>query len=169
MTDEIRPDDAGENEELAALVEEVFDERPVAERERDEFLADLQRLQADFENYRKRVARDADDAATRAAGSLVAKMLPVLDAFDHAATHFANNPGPDADAFSQTRTLLLDTLAKEGLERVSDTEVDFDPAVHEAVMRVDGEDGRQIVDEMLRAGYLWKGSVLRPAMVKVRG
>jgi molecular chaperone GrpE len=169
MTDEIRPDDEAAHAEIEAAVEEVFDERPVAERERDEFLADLQRLQADFENYRKRVARDADDAATRAAGSLVAKMLPVLDAFDQAAAHFATNPGPDADAFSQTRTLLLDTLGKEGLERVGDVDVDFDPAVHEAVLRVDGDDGRQVVAEMLRAGYLWKGSVLRPAMVKVRG
>ncbi len=70
-------------------------ERSDVERERDEYLDALQRLQADFENYRKRVARSSEDAASRAAGDLVAKMLPVLDAFDLAAAHFAAGADPE--------------------------------------------------------------------------
>ena len=131
----------------------------------------LQHLQADFENYRKRVARSSEDAAVRAAGSLVASLLPVLDAFDLAAAHFATTPSEEATALNQSRALLLDSLEKQGLERVDGAGVAFDPQIHDAVAHVEGDaDGdEQLVDEVLRAGYRWKGSVLRPAMVRVKG
>ena len=66
---------------------------------------------------------------------------------------------------------MLDALKKEGLERIDEVGVAFDPQVHDAVAHApneDGEDG-QAVEEVLRAGYRWKGVILRPAMVKVRG
>ena len=157
-------------EEIVAEAAEV-DERSDAERERDEYLEALQRLQADFENYRKRVARQSDDAATRAAGDLVAKLLPVLDAFDLAATHFTQD-SDEGLALGQSRALILDTLVKEGLERIDEVGVAFDPTVHDAVAHVEadaGDESGQVVDEILRAGYRWKGSVLRPAMVRVKG
>jgi molecular chaperone GrpE len=146
----------------------VVDERSDVERERDEYLDALQRLQADFENYRKRVARSSVDAADRAAGEVVVKMLPVLDAFDLAAAHFSSAPSEEAEALDQARGLLLDALAKEGLERIDAVDVEFNPHMHDAVAHVEGDDG-PVVEEVLRAGYRWKGSVLRPAMVKVRG
>ena len=68
--------------------------------------------------------------------------------------------------------MLMDILAKEGLERVDQAEVPFDPSVHDAVAHSDGEGGpaaRPLVEEVLRSGYRWKGQVLRPAMVRVRG
>ena len=86
-----------ENESVASLdndATEAFDDRSDAERQRDEYLDALQRLQADFENYRKRVARSSEDAAARAVGDLVAKLLPVLDAFDCAQAHFADARAP---------------------------------------------------------------------------
>jgi molecular chaperone GrpE len=95
-------------------------------------------------------------------------MLPVLDAFDLAAAHFLSAPSEEAEALDQARGLLLDALAKQGLERIDAVGVDFDPQVHDAVAHVPGDDG-PVVDQVLRAGYRWKGSVLRPAMVKVRG
>ena len=144
------------------------DERSDVERERDEYLGTLQRLQADFENYRKRVARQADDAATRAAGDLVAKLLPVLDAFDLAVAHFTAADSDEGVALAQARGLTLDTLAKEGLERIDEVGVLFDPTVHDAVAHDQG-DGDQVVEEVLRAGYRWKGAVLRPALVRVKG
>ena len=139
-----------------------------AEKERDEYLDALQRLQADFENYRKRVSRSSSDAGVRAAGDLVAKLLEVLDAFDLARAHFSATPSEEAEALAQARGLMLDTLAKEGLERIDVVGVDFDPQIHDAVAHIEG-DGGQVVDEVLRAGYLWKGAVLRPAMVRVKG
>ena len=163
-------DEVVENDTVAAddAVTEVVDERSDVERERDEYLDALQRLQADFENYRKRVARSSMDAADRAAGEVVVKMLPVLDAFDLAAAHFSNAPSEEAEALDQARGLLLDALSKEGLQRIDAVGVEFNPRVHDAVAHVEGEDG-PVVDQVLRAGYRWKGAVLRPAMVKVRG
>ena len=150
-------------------VTDVVDERSDIERQRDDYLDALQRLQAEFENYRKRVARTSDDAVSRATGDLVVKLLPVLDAFDLAQAHFASALSDEALALSQARGLLLDTLAKDGLERIADVGVSFDPQVHDAVAHVEGDVGEQVVDEVLRAGYRWKGGVLRPAMVKVKG
>ena len=165
--------DVFESDEVAASQDAVtqdISELSQAELQRDEYLDSLQRLQADFENYRKRVARSSDDAAQRAAGALVASLLPVLDAFDLAAAHFATTPSEEATALNQSRALLLDTLEKQGLERVAQADVAFDPQVHDAVAHVEGAEGdEQLVDEVLRAGYRWKGSVLRPAMVKVKG
>ncbi len=169
MTDEAVKSD--ESTASADAVEESLDPRSEIERERDEYLDSLQRLQADFENYRKRVTRSSDDAATRAAGDVVVKLLPVLDALDLAQAHFANSASDEAAALDQSRALLLDTLAKEGLTRIDVVGVAFDPQVHDAVAHVPDEDGdaTQVVDDVLRAGYKWKGAVLRPAMVRVKG
>jgi len=146
----------------------VVDDRSEPERQRDEYLDALQRLQADFENYRKRVARSSMDAADRAAGEVVVKMLPVLDAFDLAAQALLECPVRRGRGLGSGEGLLLDALSKEGLERIDAVGVEFDPQVHDAVAHVEGDDG-PLVDQVLRAGYRWKGSVLRPAMVKVRG
>jgi len=150
---------------------EAFDDRSEAERQRDEYLDALQRLQADFENYRKRVARTTDDAATRAAGNLVVKMLPVLDAFDYAQAHFADATSAEAEALNQARTVMLDALSREGLERIDTIAAPFDPQVHDAVAHAANDEGDegQVVENVLRAGYRWKGVVLRPAMVTVKG
>src|SRR5271154_476099 len=166
-------DDVVENDTVAAdeAVTEVVDERSDVERQRDEYLDALQRLQADFENYRKRVARSSDDAATRAAGDIIAKLLPVLDAFDYAQAHFADAESDEAKALGQARSLMLDALKREGLERIDDVDASFDPQIHDAVAHAQGDETSSgpIVDEVLRAGYRWKGVVLRPAMVKVKG
>ena len=94
----------------------------------------------------------------------------MLDAFDLAQAHFASSDSDEAQALTQARGLLLDTLAKEGLERIDDVGVGFDPQIHDAVAHLPGEEGdEQLIDEVLRAGYRWKGAVLRPAMVRVTG
>ncbi len=147
-----------------------------AERQRDEYLDSLQRLQADFENYRKRVARTSEEVASRVAADVISKILPVIDALDLARAHFAvtddeSAQSPEGAALLQARTLLLDTLEKEGLTRIDDVGAPFDPQVHDAVAHVAGDDdgSDQVVDDVLRAGYQWKGTVLRPAMVRVKG
>ena len=167
--------DVFESDEVTASEEAVtqdISDLSEAELQRDEYLNTLQHLQADFENYRKRVSRSSDDAAIRAAGALVASLLPVLDAFDLAAAHFAATPSEEATALNQARALLLDSLEKQGLERLADAGVAFDPQVHDAVAHVDPDGASEsapVVDDVLRAGYRWKGSVLRPAMVRVKG
>jgi molecular chaperone GrpE len=136
-------------------------------RQRDEYLDALQRLQADFDNYRKRVERQQRDVVENAATALVKKLLPVLDTADLALAH---GGGEDV---KQVAGALFDILSKEGLERVVPEGQPFDPELHEAVAHepVEGAGApiKPEVSEVLRAGYLWKGRVLRPAMVKVRG
>ena len=171
MTDDVStPND---DEVVVDVSEEPVDGRTDAERERDEFKDALQRLQADFENYRKRVARTTDEVVARSVADVVAKLLPVLDAFDLAQAHFATATtdeleSVEAKALVQARSLLLDTLTKEGLDRIDQIGVPFDPTIHDAVAHVDGN-GEQIVDDVMRAGYQWKGAVVRPAMVRVKG
>ena len=131
--------------------------------ERDDYLDALRRLQADFENYKKRTIKQQTEHLERAAQVLVEKLLPVLDAADLAIAHGGS------DDVAQIGQLLLDTLIKEGLEGIAPQTGDaFDPNEHEAVVHEPG-DGDPVVVELLRAGYRWKGRLLRAAMVKVRG
>lgn len=131
--------------------------------ERDEYLDSLRRLQAEFENYRKAVAKRESDARARANNALVAELLPVLDACDGAVANGADDVAP-------VRTALLDALVKQGLERLEPTDAPFDPEQHEAVMHEPGDgEGGPVVAEVLRVGYGWKGNVVRPAMVRVVG
>ena len=158
-------------EATAAEPAEPVDPMTALANERDEYLHALQRTQADFENYRKRITRQQQEQSARASADLVVKLLPVLDTLDLARAHHdeTSADSEDAKALLAARSMLLDLLAKEGLERVDEAEVPFDPAVHDAVAKADGESGEVVIDEVLRSGYRWKGQVLRPAMVRVRG
>jgi molecular chaperone GrpE len=141
----------------------VTDMVTVIERERDEMKETALRLQADFENYRKRVAAQHADEVSRATGKIAEALLPVLDACEAA---FLNHPAEVEPLFN----VLLGTLRKEGLEAMNLQDQPFDPSFAEAVIHEPGEDGQEpTVAEVLRTGYTWKGRVLRPAMVKVRG
>jgi len=132
--------------------------------ERDEYLDALRRLQADFENYRKRIERQQAEHVEQAAGRLAEKLLPVFDTADLAIAHGGG------EEVKQIWAALFDTLEREGLERIDPRDCPFDPTVHEAVAHEPGDGGRgPEVVEVMRAGYRWKGKVLRPAMVKVRG
>ena len=166
--------DAGVGTEAEVDVEVEADPITVLQGERDEYLLALQRTQADFENYRKRITRQQEEQAARASQHLVDKLLPVLDALDLAENHLqaSLDVGEGAKALHASRAMLMDILSREGLERVDQPEVPFDPSVHDAVAHADGEGGpggETVVDEVMRSGYRWKGQVLRPAMVRVRG
>jgi molecular chaperone GrpE len=135
--------------------------------ERDEYLAHLQRTQAEFDNYRKRMLRDQTAHLERATAGLVEQLLPVLDAFELA----LGSAGTDVDRLRKGVELvyaeLLGVLEKAGLERIEAHGKPFDPEEHEAVMHVEGEGGEPGVRDVVRSGYRLKGRVLRPAMVKV--
>jgi molecular chaperone GrpE len=145
----------------AAVVEAVAVAEAIA-KERDEYLDLARRVQADFENYKRRVDQQRSEQRERAAEDLARELLPVLDAGEAAA---AQGLG-DAE---QLHSHLLSTLEKRGLTKVAGEGVDFDPNLHEAVIHEEGEEDSPVVVEVLRTGYLWNERVLRPAMVKVRG
>ena len=159
VTDVLAPEEIQQFEaDLAAL-----------QRERDEWLDTTRRLQADFENYRKRVLREQTALVERATERLVADLLPVLDSFDGALGSVpADSPEAEKvrDGVVGIRTQLVTVLEKAGLERIDATGAEFDPNEHEAVMQDDG-DGDPRVGEIMRTGYRLKGRVLRPAMVRV--
>jgi molecular chaperone GrpE len=156
--------EAGPDEPVDPLTEALI--------ERDEYLASLQRLQADFENFKKRVQRTHLDEVARASGDLVARLLVVLDTLDLAQAHLSTSEdaSTETSALLAARAQLLDVLVKEGLTRIDEVGAPFDPTVHDAVAHAPGgDDEGTTVDEVLRAGYGWRGQVLRPAMVRVRG
>jgi molecular chaperone GrpE len=168
----------------------VFDADPLvaAQDQRDEYLDSLRRLQAEFENYKKRVTKQQHDQVARAAVSLVEKILPVMDTLDLATAHLGDAESPDGRALVAVSNQLRDVLAKEGLERIDPLGEEFDPNAHEAVGHLPADEpspsdggapdpgpagrpasGEPVVAQVMRAGYRWRGAVVRPAMVTVRG
>jgi molecular chaperone GrpE len=156
--------DADPEDDAEAAVLEAVELAGRLEAQRDEYLDLARRVQADFENYKRRVDQQNVELRARAAEQLARELLPVLDAGEAAS---AQGMQDAAAIYSQ----LLGTLEKQGLARVADSDVEFDPNIHEAVMHEEGEsDGdTAVVTEILRTGYLWNDRVLRPAMVKVLG
>lgn len=149
-------------EEAAAVAEAVLEHDVEALlSERDSFKDIALRLQADFDNYRKRVAAQQANDVQNATGKMAEALLPVLDACEAA---FVQSPAEIEPLFN----LLLGELKKMGLETMNLEGQPFDPNLAEAVLHEPGDD-EPVVSEILRSGYTWKGKVLRPAMVKVRG
>lgn len=136
-------------------------ELELAVSERDEWRDRAQRIAADFENFRRRMATQRADDIDRATGRLAEALLPVLDACEAA---FVQHPAEVEPLFN----LMLSELKKQGLESMNLYEQPFDPHLADAVVHEQGE-GEPVVSEVLRSGYTWNGKVLRPAMVKVRG
>lgn len=130
--------------------------------ERDKFKDIALRLQADFENYKKRVAQVHADDVNRATGKLAEELLPVLDACEAAFAHGADGVEPIWSA-------LMGALSRQGLVAMDLVGQPFNPELAEAVMHEPGDGGDPVVVEVLRTGYEWKGRVLRAAMVKVKG
>jgi molecular chaperone GrpE len=150
-------------EEAAAEPVEVDIESLLSER--DQFKDIALRLQADFENYRRRMSAQTNDEIDRATGRVVEGLLPVLDACEAAFAHGADQVEPVWSA-------LIGALQKQGLEALDLQDKPFDPSVAEAVAHEPGSDPTfdgPVVVETLRTGYRWKGRVLRPAMVRTRG
>ena len=152
-------------------LEEVLDPLTAMTIERDEYLDTLRRVQAEFENYKKRMVRQQTEQLERAAEGLVNKLLPALDTLALALSHVDTDATEEGKALAQIGNALWDVLSKEGLEKVEPLDQDFDPNEAEAVMHEpaeEGQDGSKVV-EVFRPGYRWRGRVLRAAMVKVRG
>ncbi|HEY4402419.1 MAG TPA: nucleotide exchange factor GrpE [Acidimicrobiia bacterium] len=176
MPDErFTPDDqhevaVSEEEAAASQLEADLAQLTQVESERDEYLETLRRVQAEFENYRKRVIKEQTALVDRATSGLVEQLLPVLDSFELALKNLDSAGSDDIESVRKGVELvyaeLLGVLEKAGLSRIEAEGKPFDPNVHEAVMQEDG-DGEPVVTDVLRTGYTLKGRVLRPAMVKV--
>jgi molecular chaperone GrpE len=148
------------------VASDVAPEEPVASEtlagERN-YLDDLMRLQAEFDNYRKRMMREQTEIADRASSRLIERLLVVLDNFDRALAHDSDNNG-----LQLLQKELVFALESEGLEVIDAEGKPFDPNLHEAVESHEQDDvSEPICTEVYRTGYMLKGKILRPAMVVV--
>jgi molecular chaperone GrpE len=148
---------------------DLEDELAQAQREAQEYRDHLQRLQAEFENYRKRVLKEQTRAVEMAARPTMLRLLEVMDDFGLALV--AADQTADFEKFRKGVELvyakLVDALKAEGLERIDAEGRPFDPVEHEALMQTGDGDGEPHVAEVFRQGYRLKGDVIRPASVRV--
>ena len=168
--------DADALDEIDAEVEAEAEEDAIAadlakaRAEAESYLDDLRRLQADFDNYRKRTLREQTARAASASQALVTRLLPVLDNFELAVS--AAEQSRDFDRMLKGVEMVFGELRQalegEGLVKIEAEGKPFDPERHEAVIAVEEEDTEPgMVVDIVRAGYELRGKVLRPAMVKV--
>ena len=153
-----------EPEAEAEAVEQDIGELQEKARERDEYLALAQRTQADFDNYRKRVARDAAAAEGRGLARLAKELLPALDNLGRA----LDAETLDAEGLQLVRSEFTAALERVGIEEFSPEGERFDPNLHEAMAQqpVEGAEPGTVV-EVFQRGYRIDGNVLRPARVVV--
>jgi molecular chaperone GrpE len=141
-----------------------------ARAEAESYLDDLRRLQAEFDNYRKRMLREQTARVASASQALVARLLPVLDNFELAVSHAEQSRDFDRmlKGVEMVFGELREVLQAEGLVKIEAEGKPFDPERHEAVVAVEQEDAEPgTVVDVVRTGYELRGKVLRPAMVKV--
>jgi molecular chaperone GrpE len=159
-------DEAETTEQEAA---EVAGDLQAARGEAQQYLDHLRRLQAEFDNYRKRVVKEQTELADLGAMPVARRLLEVLDDFELALMSAEDQP--DFERFLKGVELvyakLVDALKAEGLERMHAEGAPFDPELHEALMQTGDGEGDPVVADVLRPGYLLKGRVLRPAGVRV--
>ena len=146
------------DDELANVIDTEIHELAA---ERDQFKDIAQRLQADFENYRKRMSSQVSAEIDRATGKMAEALLPVLDAAEAAYVQHPDEIGP-------LLNLMLTELRKHGLEVIDLLDQPFDPNLADAVAHEPGDGGEPVVADVLRSGYSWNGRTLRPAMVRTR-
>ena len=152
--------------------EEVEEDDPLAraEAERDRYLDLAKRAQADFENYRKRAAKEAALAGERAKSGLVRELLPVVDNLERALQSAGEGEQHLAEGVKLVHSELIAVLERNGVEQFDPRGESFDPSVHEALStRSDEEAGPGVVLDVVEKGYRTNGAVLRPARVVVSG
>ena len=170
------PERADEEDDVEAVMLAEIEEDAIAadldmaRAEAEGYLDDLRRLQADFDNYRKRTLREQTARAASASQALVTRLLPVLDNFELAVS--AAEQSRDFDRMLKGVEMvfgeLREVLEGEGLVKIEAEGKPFDPERHEAVIAVEQEDIEPgMVVDTVRTGYELRGKVLRPAMVKV--
>ncbi|MCK8826969.1 nucleotide exchange factor GrpE [Natroniella acetigena] len=153
-------------EEIKELEEEVTS----AKEEKEKYLKRVKRLKADFSNYKKRMTKEQEKIVSNANKELILDLLPVIDNFERALVS-SKNSDDSSDVLQGVEMIykqLLKVLTTNDIEEIEAIGEEFDPNYHEAVGRVESEeyDSGIVVDEMQK-GYLFKGALLRPAMVRV--
>jgi molecular chaperone GrpE len=163
----LRDKEQAEQAEQAEQTEQA-DQPEQSEQSDTDYLALAQRTQADFENYRKRAAREAAAAGERAKSGLVRELLPIVDNLERALASAESGEQHLAQGVRLVHSELIAVLERNGVQQFDPAGDRFDPSEHEALsVREDGEPG--VVLDVVEKGYRANGSVLRPARVVVSG
>ena len=145
-----------------------FDPLAIVAAERDAYLDGLQRLKAEFENFRKRAGREVLEARARARMGLLTEFLPVLDNLERALSAAEHHEeGQVLEGVRLTHSMFADLLRKEGVTEVDPLGAAFDPHVHEALMTQPSDSEEGTVTAVFERGYVFGDKVLRPAKVVV--
>ena len=140
-----------------------------AQAEATGYLDTMQRVAAEFDNFRKRTAREREEIIDRASQRVIERLLPTLDSFDGALAYEPQTDGEEKilAGMRDTHRLLLEALAADGFEPIEASGVPFDPAVHEAVTGPSGDGEGELLVQEMRRGYTLRGRVIRAALVAV--
>ena len=152
--------------ELQAKEQKIKELESLIEEQKERHL----RLQADFDNYRKRVARERENVFNTALEDIMTQLLPIIDNFDRALDSFkSGNLEPEYyEGLEMIYKEFITTLNKNGLSEIEALNCTFDPNIHHAVMKVDSEgDDENTIKEVFQKGYMLNNKVIRPSMVKV--
>lgn len=160
-------DDAKEEAAADAASSVAPDPDPDPDAEAKRYLELAQRTQAEFENFRKRAAREAAQAGERAKANLVRELLPVVDNLERALQ--TANPEEDhlAEGVRLVHVELINTLERNGIKAFDPAGEPFDPTLHEAISMRQGENGSGLVLDVVEKGYKLGDNVIRPARVVV--
>ncbi|MCR4962649.1 MAG: nucleotide exchange factor GrpE [Firmicutes bacterium] len=157
---------AAEEQDLQQEIDALNQNMNLLNEEKQELEQQFLRLQADFDNFRRRKARESEEQIKNAAAKLMTSLLPVLDNFQRAVA--AMGESPDKEGVSLIHKQLQTVLEQNGLTRIEALGADFDPNIHEAVMQTDaGEENRGKVVMEVQTGYMLNGKLLRASMVQV--
>lgn len=167
MKNDVNPDNQGTisgQERIAQLEQELR----AAQQVQEDFYNRMLRIQADFENFRRRSRQEQEQLSMYGSEELLKKILPVLDSLERAVNCFNDASGSWQEGVQLTLRQFQSILVSEGLEQVIALDETFDPQVHEAVLQEESEtvDAPTVIQE-LQKGYKFKNKLLRPAMVKV--
>jgi molecular chaperone GrpE len=151
-------------------LQEVKQQKVELEAKLEEAENKILRMQADFENSRRRARLDLEATEKYKSQGLITELLPAIDNFERALKMETDNDQTKSvlQGMEMVYRSLLDTLKKEGAEQIEAVGKEFDPHLHQAIMQVEDENfGSNIVVEEFQKGYILKDRVIRPAMVKV--
>ncbi|OCL25227.1 nucleotide exchange factor GrpE [Orenia metallireducens] len=154
------------DQQFSELEEELAQEK----EEKEKYIDRLQRLQAEFSNYRKRVIKEKSSLAEQATKDFIVELLPIIDNFERAlATSATDDEGGGVlKGVEMIYRQLNNLLTKTGVEAIVTVGEEFDPNLHNAVMKEESEEYESgIIIEELQKGYIFNELVIRPAMVKV--
>ncbi|RNC29904.1 MAG: Protein GrpE [Candidatus Dichloromethanomonas elyunquensis] len=171
---ESQGDFADDSSEFSAQDSETYElsaELDEYKAKAEDYYAQLQRLKAEFDNYRKRTQKEKEEFAKYASEGMILSLLPVLDNFERAVDSSRRNK--DFESLSQGVEMIyrqfLKVLEDHGLKAIEAAGEQFDPNLHEALLREETDQGENVVLEELQKGYYLKDKVLRPSSVKVSG